>query len=166
MSSKASGSSKHDASPYRTGSVIPRPHSTNQLADASLTEAAMLTASRAMMLPHILLTTNQLIFSGLAIIAKFALKDGAQPLIFALYREVLASLMMAAFVAYRTSTDSRPVDWVAIKQCALTQGFDRALALLDENISFDCKIITFYRDPEIQIKRYDFAIKTYVFAMT
>jgi hypothetical protein len=48
----------------------------------------------------------------------------------------------------------------------LTQGFDRALALLDENISFDCKIITFYRDPEIQIKRYDFAIKTYVFAMT
>lgn len=59
---------------------------------------------------HLVLCSIQLSFSGWHIVGAIALKEGANPLIFALYREVLASIFMYCFMKYgkeKLRVDSR-----------------------------------------------------------
>ncbi len=52
-------------------------------------------------LPHFALLTAQLCFSGWHIIGSLALKKGADPFVFVLYRELLASAVMYLLILYR-----------------------------------------------------------------
>lgn len=54
-------------------------------------------------LPHVVLVCINLVFSGWHVIGSIALKDGANPLIFAFYREFSASILMFAMVLYKNS---------------------------------------------------------------
>lgn len=50
--------------------------------------------------PHIALVFTQLCFSGWHILSSIALGDGANPLVFAFYREISASICMCAYVYF------------------------------------------------------------------
>jgi len=49
---------------------------------------------------HVLLLASQLCFSGWHIIGSMCMKQGANPFVFVLYREVIASLLMLSYVKY------------------------------------------------------------------
>eukprot|EP01036_Dinobryon_divergens_P029895 gene29895-39064_t len=51
-------------------------------------------------MPHVLLTLVQLAFSGWHIVGSLALRDGADPLAFAAYREIIASIVMVFIIWY------------------------------------------------------------------
>ena len=51
--------------------------------------------------PHLLLIVTQFIFSGWHLLGFLAIRSGANPLIFALYREAIASVLMLFYVLYR-----------------------------------------------------------------
>eukprot|EP01039_Chlorochromonas_danica_P008978 gene8978-9911_t len=55
-------------------------------------------------LPHLLSLSGQLCFSGWHIIGSLALKDGANPIVFALYRELLGCLVMYLIIHYKKET--------------------------------------------------------------
>ena len=50
--------------------------------------------------PHVLLIITQFVFSGWHLLGFLALRGGASPLIFALYRESIASVLMLLYVFY------------------------------------------------------------------
>ena len=50
---------------------------------------------------HFALVLTQLSFSGWHIVSSIVLKDGADPVIFALYREITASVLMFSFVKFK-----------------------------------------------------------------
>lgn len=52
-------------------------------------------------LPHLLSLSGQICFSGWHIIGSLALKDGADPFVFALYRELLGCLIMYLITYYK-----------------------------------------------------------------
>ena len=54
-------------------------------------------------LPHIILICINLIFSGWHIIGSLALGNGVNPLIFALYREIFASILMICIIYYKNN---------------------------------------------------------------
>ena len=50
---------------------------------------------------HALLLVAQLCFSGWHIVGSLCMKQGANPFVFVLYREVVASLLMLSYARYR-----------------------------------------------------------------
>ena len=68
--------------------------------------------------PHFLLTLVQLIFSGWHLLGFLAIRSGANPLIFALYRETIASVLMVMYVLSRVNGNYWMVliDYVDFKQ--------------------------------------------------
>lgn len=58
-------------------------------------------------LPHLLLLSAQLCFSGWHIIGSVALTAGADALVFALYREILASICMYIFALIKAPAETR-----------------------------------------------------------
>lgn len=54
--------------------------------------------SRTIIVPHILLIVTQFVFSGWHLLGSLAMRSGANPLIFALYRESIATFLMFFYV--------------------------------------------------------------------
>ena len=59
--------------------------------------------------PHFLLIVTQFIFSGWHLLGFLVMSSGANPLIFALYRETIAAVLMLIYVAFRISGNYRMV---------------------------------------------------------
>jgi drug/metabolite transporter (DMT)-like permease len=68
--------------------------------DRSVVVIMPLTENTKQYVSHGLLLTSQLCFSGWHIVGSIVLKDGASPFVFALYRELVASLLMFCIVKY------------------------------------------------------------------
>lgn len=61
-------------------------------------------------LPHASLVVAQFCFSGWQILGKIALNDGADSLVFALYREIFASVLMYGFMCFRQKSTRIGID--------------------------------------------------------
>jgi drug/metabolite transporter (DMT)-like permease len=64
-------------------------------------ERLLLPSSKTTILPHILLIVTQFFFSGWHLLGSLAMRGGANPLIFALYRESLATFLMFFYVLFQ-----------------------------------------------------------------
>lgn len=84
-------------------------------------------------LPHLVALSGQLCFSGWHIVGSLALKDGANPFVFALYRELVGSLIMFWIMHQRhESTTIERSDYVRflfLGACSFTNVVGAVLAL-------------------------------------
>ena len=78
---------------------MPMPHEAGS--SSRTVEELLPPSSKTIIGPHLLLIVTQFVFSGWHLLGSLAMRSGANPLIFALYRESIATFLMFFYVLFQ-----------------------------------------------------------------